>query len=526
MKKTASILSKTAYVITAVVLLVLTVCAARYTFSFDLGNFSAGDIYETPDSIVKNLLFAVIMVIALWLGKKILFIGAADDGARRKRSFIFSVAVTLAIFVFLVIWVSQTLTPPYADQKRCINYARAFLSGDYSGMADLYLITVPHQYDLIFAEEPFFLFFKDYSGFQYMNAFFISMAVFLSSCLSREIFKKPEVDFYTTVLCAFFIPNYYYVTHIYGDMFLLFAAPLLILMVLKWRKSRKFFYLPLILVLAVIMYLVKNNALILLLSVGIFLIIDFFNYRGIGKLILCVLLIVLPILSHKGVILFYDLESGNIIGQGAPNLDWVVMGTHGDPVEGNGVGLFDGSPGERWTAYGFDNAAAIAADKEELKETFEYYRLDKEMFFKFYRFKLLEQWVEPTFSSILMTNASSQAGTALAEKAYNPGLLSNIFGKFDKYLFTVYLMSLLALINMIRKDREYENLMIYVYMLGVLLFSLVWEAGSRYSIPGVYIILIPAAYEFERVQELTGRLFYRFRPKKENVKSEGTSKLC
>ena len=186
MKKTAAFLSKSAYVIAFVLLALLVYASARYTFSYDLSNIRLDpSVYEVRDSVIKNILYFIVIFVLMTLSKDLLFIKSPDEKARDKRSFLFAAAVSLGVVIYLVYWVSQTKMAPYADQKRVINYALAFNAGDYSGMEDIYLRSLPHQFGQIFFVSLVLKVFNDYVVFQYINELYVGLCVLLASMIVK-----------------------------------------------------------------------------------------------------------------------------------------------------------------------------------------------------------------------------------------------------------------------------------------------------------------------------------------------------
>jgi len=502
MKKTAAFLSKSAYAIAFVFLALLVYASARYTFSYDLSNLRIDpSVYEVKDSLIKNILYFVVIIVILYLTKQLLFIKASDEKVREKRSFLFAVTVSLAVFIYLVYWVSQTKMAPYADQKRVINYAMAFNDGDYSGMEDIYLRSLPHQFGQIFFDEPVLKVFKNYIVFQYLNAVFVGLCIFLSSRIVKEMKLGASAGVYAVCLTTVFIPNYYYVSHIYGDLFSLFASFMILYMLLKYKNTAKIRFLVFTVILASVMYPIRNNNIIFLLTLAIFFVIDFLNRKEKKYLLMAVLVIALPLALTKGIKLYYNFISPYEVSAGAPQIEWVIMATHGDPDEGTGVGYFDGTAGESWIAHDFDDVITKRFDRAELIEIIKNDIHHGRRTYRFYRYKIDEQWTDPTFASVIMTNAAADAGTKLSDRVYDTSFLSFHYGMFNYILFAIYLLALIALVDRFLKDTEYDFLVIYVFFVGVFLFSLIWEASGRYTMPAVYFLIVPAAWGVECLEK-------------------------
>ena len=163
MKKAALVLTKIAYVIGAVFLLILAYNTAHYTFSYNLADLEDSGVYECPDSRGINLIVIVLAFLAAFAVSKLIFIKAADKEKKEKRAFIFSACVSAVMFVLMCLWVGNTHIPPYWDQAYVYQAASEFITGDYGFMKNyIYLTMYPHQLGLIFFESLFLRIWNDY----------------------------------------------------------------------------------------------------------------------------------------------------------------------------------------------------------------------------------------------------------------------------------------------------------------------------------------------------------------------------
>ena len=271
MKKVSDVLSKIVYVIVALVLMFLFFSAIHYTYNLNLFWFAEDISFMTegPDSRLRNLLAVLIAFVICFLASKLLFLNAPNKKERDKRVLICASVVSLLIFAGLVYFVLKTRIDIAFDPERVYLRALSFANGDYSPVSDYYIQMYPQQVGLAFFESIFLKFTSDHLIFQLLNAFFISASVFLAYRIAHEIFDSAEAGFVALFIMMFCFPFYYYVSFVYGDVFMIFAMLFVAWAMLKWLGDHKTRYIVMMLIMAAIMCPVRKNSLIFLTAIAI-----------------------------------------------------------------------------------------------------------------------------------------------------------------------------------------------------------------------------------------------------------------
>lgn len=511
MKKTTSALVKIAYFIAALMLGWLAYNTAHYTFTHDFDDLSSAFLYECPDSRVKNLLVLILAFVALFVLAKIFFIKADTHQKKNKRVLILSFVLSALFFVLACIWVSKTYIAPFWDQAYIIEAAGEFMNGNFTKMSEIYLKMYPQQLGLIFFESLFLRIWNFYGIFQYMNAFFVAVIIVVMGRLSHEIFDNPTTDFYVTLFTAFCAPLFYYVSYIYGDVFSLMSCLIICFLFIKWVKTKKVVYCFISIATAIIMVPIRENSLIFILALIIATLIFAIRDKKPVMMVFAVLMLVLPLLSTKGIKLYYEAKSGVTLDNEIPSINWVVMGMQGTLEEGTGVGYYNGYNYYSWNMNDMNKEKATAYSKEVMADFFEQYKADPVYAYKFYRYKIFEQWLEPTFDCVYMTVSEESQATEKTEFLYSKDRVVSLNSYMNYYLTIIYVFAFVSVIFAFFKDTDYYGLILYVFFIGQFLFSIIWEAKGRYTLPGFVFLLLIATCGLAKTTDLANKSFTKIR---------------
>lgn len=501
MNRLALTLSKIAYGISALFLSFIFFNTVYYTFTHDFNDLSLANLYETPDSRLRNLLLIILVVVISYLFAQLFFFKAKSEKEKSRRAFIFSVIVALFSLIPLFIWVTKSQIAPYWDQQMIYESALAIKGGDYSSLTGLYYHMYSQQLGLVFFESILLAFVDKYVFFQWLNCIFISLSVFLSARLTHELFGSTSAEVFAVLFNALFIPYVYYASFIYGDVFSLCASLFIGWLTVKWLKNSKILYLFLMLLTASIMVPVRQNTLIFTLTIAIVLIVSAIKNKKYIPLILAVAIIICPIFVNKGIRLYYENKTGDIYNNEIPSINWIVMGMQGDLEEGIGVGYYNGYNYSSWNINGCDTKAAADYSKGQLNSILKDFKNNPRYAYKFFRYKILEQWTEPTFDAIYMTVPSYETDNECISYMYDSTRIYKINSYMNYYLSIAYCFALIFALYLMIKDKDSYGLIIAVFFVGVFLFSIIWEAKGRYVFPGFAILLVFSAGGIAKTHE-------------------------
>lgn len=478
----------------AVMLIVLAISAsfvveaARHTYRVK----TTDAIHQLGVNPVKQVLYAVIMVLGMYVLGRLCLWGTKDAVGQKKRVHLLLGIDLVITGVLLALYTANTHIPGHWDQLQVYYYAQQFIEGDYSGMHYAYLSIYPHQYGLIFLEGLVLRLWNSYYALQYCNVVFVLGIIFGMTNIAENLFDRAEISLYTLFGCTFFLPMHLFVNYIYGDLCAPCMAILVVWAFIRYMRTEKYRYFLLILLASAIGTLAKKNVMITFIALLILCAIETVVKKNLKLLFIGALPLMISFASLKCVNLYYEWVSGNEIEEGVPSMAWIVMGIS-DDQEGS-IGIFNGYNEAIWNEMGGDLDKVNEDIEAVLKEKQEEFRSDPEYAGDFFRYKIYEQWLDPSFSSLNETDKGVTEELMEEKKlvawVYSDEIAEGIYRFMCHLVFVIYLGLFLYTARGIIRKSNMEELILPVAFIGGFLLSIVWEAKGKYIISYV-IYMIP-----------------------------------
>ncbi len=501
-----------------VIAAVFAIWAARYTYYYP-EDYSSELLLPMHDSIWKNVLAAGAAILLLYGLQAVVLRGTEEQ--KKKRIWFMAIADIVIVGILLTIWVANSHIAPYWDQLQVFNDAIRFRQGDYGDMSE-YLFMYPQQYGLIFLYEIVLPIWENYGLIQYLNILFIMTIIFMSYRITEELFHNQTVNFYCILGTTVFLPMHIYVSYVYGDIPSIALSLVAIWAVLKWCQQRKWQFWIVTLVSFTIATLARKNTLIIMIAVCLALFIYAWKERVWKALVLATLILALPLTSVELVKEYYELRSGNEIGDGIPSVLWIAMGMQ---YHYGAVGVYSGynesifrGPGES------DTQKAAEIGQAYIKERLSEFKEKPGMAIDFYKTKIQEQWNEPTYSAMAMTSKFKEEQQGLVKAIYF-GTIPKIMFKFmNYYMFLIYFGVFVYALNMLFHKRSIMEDLMLIAIIGGVLFCVIWEAKGRYMLPYVISMLPYMSGGIYLLQERVKNLAHRLHKNSESHEQSEQSK--
>ncbi len=538
---------------TTVLIMIVTVMFGTFTGILSLAslfyfNHYPLDFIESfvdtfPDSPVINILI-ILLVILITTALAFLF---QKIKIKDWVLHVITGVISTISLGFLLFFVYKAKCVPVCDQMQLVLDAIFFKNGNYEDMRG-YLNTFQQQYGLVFLEEMIMRIKEDYHIFQYINAVFVAGSMYAIFPITKLLSGQGKTAFFGFLAAVSFVPLYYYANFVYGEVPSLAFATFgiwMLLLFLKKGEGRRFvnrknwFFLLLIIPLFTLSYVSRTNLVILLIALVCALILYGIRKNKWGTFILAAVIIILPLLANSGIKKSYELRSGIEIGAAQPALGWIAMGMQ---VSEQGYGFCNDYANNTFNTTAEGNRdVANEIYKEEIAYRIQEFKTEPRSAYVFYRMKMLQQWNEGTFGSIVHTNAFEDGvpGRTIGK------FFSNVYGQYvnmfcNRYVAVIYFLYFVfgvtsvvyMILKFIRnsKNNKTENMkeseenvkdindnetdsafggnfayLFMIYFIGGFLFSLLWEAKPRYVFPYVYLCLPLAAVGLSRIQ---GRILW------------------
>lgn len=453
----------------------------------ELGEIINGaPIYEIRDNVLLHIVGALVVFIFIFVLVKVFgYLGKNTKGANRV---VYIVQALLAIGAGLISFaiLKSGFRTPLDDQIQVFSAACLFNTDNYINLSKGgYIHMYPQQLGYVgYLQLLFRLFGKgDFYIAQVANCFWIAGTVYML-CQCVNLFTKDNVvRVLSAGLFTIFLPLLLMSSWVYGDVPSLFFVALAYWRFLRMKKRMSVWDVVAFVLSFVLAVLLRKNALIFVLGFIVALIFEAIRskkiiYVGISALILC-----LPLLAVNAVESYYEKVSGYEVDGGIPSTMWITMGM----LEG------DAKPG--WfNNFCVPNFYAVDCDREKAKEIALDRMQERLAEFKenpisaisFYKRKISTQWNDPLFGTIKMiepddVSAATGISKFICENQHGMMVCLSMLQS------VIYIGAFLYCALAAGKKSIAENVML-ITLIGGFLFSILWEANSRYIFPYVYML--------------------------------------
>lgn len=502
------ICTKAVQAILLIISLGLSYEAVRYTHGYPL-TLGEDMILIEPDSAVRNLLIFCLVLAAAWLLQRVVLRGTQT--AIKKRVRVIAIVVTLLTGILLVIWVSLCHIAPTWDQLQVYLDALDFKAGNFHDMTG-YLQMWPQQYGLTFLYEIFLAFGGGYRLLQYINVLMVMCIIWSSYLLVEELCGDARASLYVVIGDALFFPMWLYVNYVYGELLSIGFCMLGIWLLIRWCHVQKRRYAVWSLCALSVGTLARINVLIVLIAACIAMLIHSLQKRSLRRLLMAVLVMLVPLGAVGAVRLGYELRSGIPIRGGIPASAYVAMGMQRSD---GGPGVYNGYNNSMYRGEaGSDRDKANEIAMDYIRQRVQEFSADLHMTKDYYKEKVQVQWNEPTFGSLVMTSTFEREPEGIVQKLYYGSWQQRYRDYMNRYVTILYLGVLLyCALGLLRRTDILQCLML-IGVIGGFLFSILWEAKSRYVLPYVLLLIPYMAWGIAAAQAYAGGLIRSFRRKK------------
>ncbi len=490
----------------------LTYYSAGYTVIEDAGIPS-----DTRDNMWLNLLVLAVVTAAAFLLHGISRSGHLRQARRRIsacKPYLIGI-VSAYVYVVSVVWITNCHVEPSGDGAVLCAAAHRMITGNYVDMkVPGYMVIFPHQFGLLSLIHLLFTLFGvwNFSVFQHINALCMPLLFYSGYKLLQLICKDFEIVFYYVLFFLGCVPLFLYVPYVYGEIISITFTMVLMWQTLRYCKTGRkscFFWGTAAIVLAC---LVRKNSLIVLIAAAIVLAVHAIkeaNPRGV----IWVLVMALTVSgSGKLIHTYYEKQSGLEVSGGVPYISWIRMGLQDTWA---GPGWFDNSSVEAYAEHGYDTEQTALAERERLAGILKDMWRNKAQSVDFFRRKILSQWNSPGNSYVYETKNFDCGPGELPDfvrRVYydNERAVQAYMNRYQSVLYFFTAVSAAALLADRKKKRCLEEYLPYIAIVGGFLFSMLWEASSRYVLPYVaYMIPLAAAGVYRLAKISDGRGLFR-----------------
>ena len=328
---------------------------------------------------------------------------------------------------------------------------------------------------------------------QVMNVVFSFASVGLMSVLAAEATGKGQIGRMTAAMSLLFLPLFFFPVFVYGTVPMVFFSLAAMLCFSRYLRTRRVGYGLLWPALMAIAYVLKPNAAVPMIAIGICAVLDALESRDYKILFFAGLSAALSMAAIRLAIMQYEIRGGVKLTEDMSALARLVMG------------LKDGGGAAGWYNSYTDKFLPLSVTAEmeremamaDLREVVKAFAADPGSLACFLREKLLTQWLEPTNGCLWYGNLNDQHGplAQLAAPVYgqDSALRRLLEGYMNVFQQGLYLLACVGMGKLLREKKNGGSLALALVFIGGVAYHLIFEAKSSYSYMYVLLLLPLAA---------------------------------
>ncbi len=460
-------------------------------------------IYFKQESILLNALRIIASTVALYyFGKLSYFLKSKE---RRNILLTISCMISAAISFY---WVLNSGTEPQGDQDIIVSCATFFSDGDFASIQrGGYVALYPQQLGIITFLRVLFFFFgsRNYVAFQLFVAALVPVIVYAGCMIVRELSEdNVKVELYYQLFAVTCFPMYAYTCFVYGDLVSISFALLAVWAFLSCMKRFRVWKLACLGLSAGITVMLRTNMIIVVIAMLIVALVKAVFGRSWRILLTGVTIAAGVLLFQLSIRGLYAAEWGDD-ADALPPLSYIVMGLND---EGSHPGWYNIYSLGLFAACDYDVDAANERALSEIWDYVEMYKNNPTYMYDFFTRKMNAQWNAPMYQCIVMNNNVTREQSGLISNIYAHGEIGKFLDKYTKlYQLLLYGSILFLLISKRKQWEQIEKYVLLIAVFGGFIFSLIWEAKTRYVFPYLLLMLPYGALGInEAVDKLQGIL--------------------
>ena len=490
-----------------IIFLFLTGYSWRYTVRHDWG----GMYLDTKDNVlVTAIVFGAVCVGIGLIGKLV---------EKCPPKLMLAIAVLVSIVMTVTTWIFINAAQPYtaADQAWLQWGATALAEGEADVFREYsYFIANGYQLYLVDVYALLFQLFgtTDITLIFYAHAILIGFATFAIFGITKELFQNRKAEMISLLCVLIFFPLRLYAIYFYGETLGACASLYSVWFFIKMnrketKKPHKVVIYGVLTGFFLFLAVLARGALLLIgIAMGIIQILNVMKNKSWRLLALFSVSLILCLggrFLHGESI---EKRTGISQAESKPLILSIVMGFQDSDEKGMAVGTYNGYNMVTFEECGYDVEAASRRAKQDLQERFREWTNNPGDMVSFLKKKILIQWNEPMYGSIIST--AYYGGTEeWVNRIYENGGAGWLVNCLKQYQAIFYLFLLGGFVILVKGQRDAVQYLIGLIMIGGFLFSLIWEAETRYIYPYVVIAIPFVAGSAVDVVERLPRLFQK-----------------
>lgn len=457
--------------------------SCRFTVVMESGDEA---LTVVRDNGFKQLFFLA----GLLLGTGILC--KAADFLKEKALHGIVIAICAAVTIGLLYFIDSAHAYPIADQGYVYTAAAEMLQGRFYEMQQgEYFGIYPFQLGLAAIYTLIFKIAGNYSTelLQMVHAVCVGLSIYTGFRITRELYHSVRAECIYIISILGFLPLYLYTLFIYGETIGICAALLSLWFFLaanRERVQKKAFtatFWLLAIAFMLLAYLVRSILIIVWIAMAVIEILYYFRNKKKFPLCMTVVMLVIVLSGQQLLIFSLQRQAGVESDSSMPVWLWLAMGLQGEEKPGS----YNSYSMDLFRDCGYNREESAEYAKQSILNTINNWGENPKAMLRFFKDKILNQWNEPSYGSFTMTRYMEEPKEWVNEVYY--GKKHDVLYQFLNLCQTaVYLLLFGYFISLWRENRNIHIYLPGLILTGGFLFSIIWEAKSRYIYP--YLVII------------------------------------
>lgn len=434
----------------------------------------------------------------------------AQSKKPQKGNHILFCIVFLLIMGAGVWWIANAQSLAQNDPQNLHDIAlRIIQDKDYSMITSKgsYLSLWPFQSGILLYYELILRIIPDFNvvPMECLNWGYLGLGLISAYFLMRKWFQDERVITCFSLLLLFCWPWFFYVNFAYGEMpsiCLMFFATWMLTEYLEQSKARHLTLALLAIALGILVR--KNLAIFVVAAVLILLVLCLQQFK---KRYLYAILGLILVTWAAGSLpqKIYELRANDTMGSGVSAYNYIAMGLQ--ESEGISPGWNNGYHSTTLIENDYNTDIANEISKQSIRDSLSYMWENPDYACRFFFEKLVPEWCDANYSCLYSTSLTYYNRTDAAWKIYDGAWTNPILQIMNAYQSILYsgflLFCIHAAINWLRRKCSSQKpefswqslwrLVLSVTIIGGFIFYMLWEGGSRYTLPYMVCMLPYAA---------------------------------
>lgn len=492
------------------------------TSQFDAQNYANEVVLYNTDNIALNILFTALFGVFLFAMKK-----RYDFFAKINIKY-FEIGLVAYTLILGLIWVFSVQSVPAADSQNVFEAATNAVNGRYNSMingADFYnkdfyggysyFNFYPFQLGFVFICELIYNIFgtKSAMPLEVINTILVALSYLAIAKITRIVFKKLSVEFFTIMLLAGCFQPILFTTFAYGNIMGMCCGLWAAYFLIRYFQTSKYMLLIPCVVLLTISTLAKYNNMIYVVAFVLMLIVHTVKAKKWQSIAFALAICIASVGASSLVIMSYESRANVKFNDGVSQVLYLDMGLNESYMA---PGWYNTIAKDTYMNSNFDTEVAnkrawqnIDARLDALSDI--NYGVD------FFGKKILSQWNEPTFESIWVSKVKSHYSdiNAIGEGMYNRSLGQFFELYFNWYMQIIYLLFAVGIYCMfLNKKTNIETVLLPLIILGGFGYHLLFEGKSQYILTYIPLLIPTCSYaissmlngKFTKLKEIVAKL--------------------